>query len=55
MQDTQGKVIAALMEQLIQTGPEGMAEAFTALFNLAMRMERDRHLGAGPYERSDGR
>jgi len=55
VQDTQGKVIAALMEQLIQTGPEGMAEAFTALFNLAMRMERDRHLGAGPYERSDAR
>lgn len=55
MQDTQGKVIAALMEQLIQTGPEGMAEAFTALFNLAMRMERDRHLGAGRYERSDAR
>lgn len=55
MQDTQGKVIAALMEQLIQTGPEGMAEAFTALFNLAMRMERDQHLGASPYERTDGR
>ncbi|MBB4268315.1 IS256 family transposase, partial [Roseospira visakhapatnamensis] len=55
MQDTQGKVIAALMEQLIQTGPEGMAEAFTALFNLAMRMERDQHLGAGRYERSNAR
>lgn len=55
MQDTQGKVIAALMEQLIQTGPEGMAEAFTALFNLAMRMERDQHLGAGPYERTETR
>ena len=39
MQDPQGKVIATLMEQLIQTGPEGIAEAFTALFNLAMRME----------------
>ncbi|MBB4268024.1 IS256 family transposase [Roseospira visakhapatnamensis] len=55
MQDIQGKVIAALMEQLIQTGPEGMAEAFTALFNLAMRMERDQHLGAGHYERSNAR
>ena len=55
MRDTQGKVIAALMEQLIQTGPEGMAEAFTALFNPAMRMERDRHLGAGRYERGDAR
>ena len=55
MQDTQGKVIAALMEQLIKTGPEGMAEAFTALFNLAMRMERDQHLGAGCYERAEER
>jgi hypothetical protein len=36
------------MEQRIQTGQEGMAEAFTVLFNLAMRMERDRLLGAGP-------
>jgi putative transposase len=32
-----------------------MAQAFTALFNLAMRTERDQHLGAGLHERSDGR
>jgi transposase-like protein len=55
MQDTQSRIITALMEQLIQTGPDGMAEAFTALFNLAMRMERDQHLGAGPYERTGER
>lgn len=55
MQDNQGTIIAALMEQIIQTGPESMAEAFTALFNLAMRMEREQHLGAGYYERSGGR
>lgn len=55
MQDPQGKVIAALMEQLIKTGPEGMAQAFTTLFNLAMRIERDEHLGAGPYERAETR
>ena len=40
MPEAQGTIIAALMEQLIQTGPEGMAQAFTALFNLAMRLER---------------
>ncbi len=55
MQDNQGTIIAALMEQIIQTGPESMAEAFTALFNLAMRMEREQHLGAGHYERSGAR
>jgi len=52
MPETEGTIIAALMEQLIQTGPEGMAQAFTALFNLAMRLERERHLGAETYERS---
>ncbi len=52
MPETQGTIITALMEQLIQTGPEGMAQAFTALFNLAMRLERERHLGAEAYERN---
>ena len=52
MPEPQGTIIAALMEQLIQTGPEGMAQAFTALFNLAMRLERERFLGAEPYERN---
>lgn len=40
------------MEQLIETGPEGTAAAFTAVFDLAMRTERDQHLHARPYERS---
>lgn len=55
MQDHQNRIVAALMEQLIETGPEGMAQAFTALFNLAMRLEREQHLGAGLHERSEGR
>lgn len=55
MQDNQDRIVAALMEQLIETGPDGMARAFTALFNLAMRMERDQHLGAGLHERAEGR
>jgi transposase-like protein len=32
-----------------------MASAFTALMNLAMRIERERHLGAQAYERSPER
>src|SRR5918911_4524846 len=55
MQGQQDTVIAALMEQLIKEGPEGMAQAFTALFELAMRLERERYLDAGLYERSPER
>jgi transposase-like protein len=47
--------IAALMEQLVAQGPDGMAEVFTGLFNLAMRFERERFLGAAHYERSPER
>lgn len=43
------------MEQLIETGPEGMASAFTAMLNLAMRFERERHVGARAYERTPER
>ena len=55
MQTRDDKVIDDLMEQLIETGPEGMAAAFTALLNLAMRLERERHVGAQAYERSPER
>jgi transposase-like protein len=43
------------MEQLIESGPDGMSAAFTALMNLAMRIERERHLGARAYERTPHR
>src|SRR5512144_1857210 len=55
MSQTQDTIVAALMEQLITEGPEGMAQVFTALFNLAMRLERERFLGAGLYERHPDR
>jgi putative transposase len=45
----------AVMELLIQQGPDAMAEVFRRLLNLAMRFERDQFLGAGPYERSGQR
>ena len=48
-------IMDTLLEQLIETGPDGMARVFTALFELAMRTERDQHIGAGRYERTDGR
>lgn len=52
MQDT---TIEALMEQLIENGSEDMASVFAGLFDLAMRIERERYLGAGHYERTPGR
>ena len=55
MQTRDDRTIAELMEQLIESGPEGLASAFTAMLNLAMRMERERHLGAGAYERTPER
>ena len=55
MPQTQDTIVAALMEQLIAEGPEGMGQVFTALFNLALRLERERFLGAGLYERNPDR
>jgi transposase-like protein len=43
------------MEQLIAHGPERMGEVFAGLFNLALRLERERFLGAGLYERTADR
>jgi putative transposase len=44
--------VAALMERLIAHGPEDMGGVFAELFNLALRLERERFLGAGLYERT---
>ena len=46
MQTMGDKVIDELTEQLIETGPEGIAAAFSATLNLAMRLERERDVGA---------
>jgi putative transposase len=52
MPEHQDKIVAALMERLIAHGPEDMGGVFAALFNLALRLERERFLGAGLYERT---
>ena len=41
MQTSDDRTIADLMEQLIESGPDGLASAFTAMLNLAMRIERE--------------
>jgi transposase-like protein len=55
MADPKDTTIAAIMEHLLEQGPGGMADVFTSLFNIAMRLERERFLGAAHYERTDGR
>jgi hypothetical protein len=40
------------LELLIEQGLDGTAEAISILLNEAMRLERERHLGAGPWELS---
>jgi len=55
MDNRQDTMIKALMEQLIQSGPQDMAAVFTGLFNLAMQIEREQYLGAARYERNAAR
>ena len=43
------------MELLSEKGFDGMGSAIQILFNHAMRIERERHLNAQPYERSETR
>jgi len=43
------------VELIAERGLEGLPDAMAALINEAMRVERDRHVGAGRYERSDDR
>lgn len=44
-----------VLEVLIASGLDGMADAVATLMNEAMKIERSRFLGAGPHERSDER
>ncbi len=47
--------LEAILEQLIEHGADDMANIFARAFELAMRIERERFLGAGHYERTAGR
>ena len=47
--------IEQVVEVLIGEGLDGMSRAFAILMNEAMKVERSRFLGAGPYERTGGR
>ena len=47
--------IEAVLEQLIEHGPGGIAAVFARTFEMAMRIERERFLSAGHYERTTDR
>lgn len=53
--ETQGNGIDAAVELIMHSGFDGLGEAFRLLLNEAMRIERSRHLGAEPWERSEER
>ena len=55
MNDDENAVLEPILKLLIEQGPQGMAEMFTTLFNLAMRLEREQFLNAATYERSSER
>ncbi len=55
MRRDQDNALEALMEQLIESGTEEMASVFAGLFNLAMRIERERFLRVGHFECSSER
>ena len=47
--------VEALLEHLIEHGPNDIEAVFARAFELAMQIERERFLGAGLYERTPGR
>ncbi|MEC5293566.1 hypothetical protein VSX64_24105 [Aurantimonas sp. C2-6-R+9] len=51
MDKRQDTAVEAILEQLIEQGPNDMARVFARAFELAMQMERGRFLGAGLCER----
>ncbi len=50
-----GKTLEEICEVLISEGLPGVREAIEILINMAMRMEREKAIGAGPYERTEDR
>lgn len=55
MNENDNATLEPILKLLIEQGPQGMAEMFTTLFNLAMRLEREQFLNAAAYERSSDR
>ena len=48
-------IVGDVVELLSDHGFEGMAQSVQLLFNECMKIERQRFLGVGPYQRSEAR
>ncbi len=55
MDERKDTAVEAVLEHLIEHGPGDIATVFSRAFELAMRIERERFLGAGLYERTAAR
>ena len=55
MTESNSSAVEQILELLMAQGPDGMAEMFTTLFNVAMRLEREQYLDAAHYERTQDR
>lgn len=53
--DPESRVPRELLEELIEQGTEAFREVMQTLLNEAMKPEREKFLGAGPWERSPDR
>jgi transposase-like protein len=53
--ENESTVMSEVLELIAEQGLEGMAQAYRLLLNEAMKVERSAVLGAGPYERTEGR
>ena len=53
--DVQYASIPNAINLILETGLQGFPEAMSLLLEEAMRIERTRHLGAGPHERTESR
>ena len=53
--ETNDTEILEMMQTLMNEGLEGFPAVMAKMYNLAMQFERELHLGAGKYERTDAR
>ena len=53
--ETNDTIIAEMMQTLMNEGMQGFPSVMARMYNLAMQFERELHLGAGRYERTEER
>ena len=53
--ETDNTEIVEMMQTLMNEGMQGFPAVAARMYNLAMQFERELHLGAGRYERTEGR